>query len=468
MSSYWPETSRPETSQQSSSYPEDECITQLEAEGAPLPLARLQHPYTPRVNDLVIASPRLLRADRTNIPPSFKQSEAVDSSVLIGHGASFNVTRQAIPRDRDSVIDSLTLGKLVTIKMLSQLQKRPRYVVYKSPRIAFEPNGEPSSSQDRRALESVLTELHALLHHPLRYHANIIDLIGVAWGRNHANLSQQLPALIVEYGDRGTLADVQIGKDALSEQLKSQITLEIASGLQALHEENIVHGDLKPENIIMCSDSENILVPKLADFGFSIIEAAGTLNIMLGGSRTWRAPESYSRLAISMLKFTDIYSFGLVVWSIALDGENPFNTLLPKSLQSETRLLAQDRLKNQDKLRPLLKFEQWLNRWQTLKSAPTCKVCDLETESYALGTDLNDDPSHLLQRCDEYTASITALGQRQKRFYCFLEDVLDCTLSVHHPLERDLGRTIELCENGMVVEVITWVLYIGGEPSETC
>jgi serine/threonine protein kinase len=447
MSSYWPETSQP-----SSFYPEDQSITQLEAGGAPLPLARLQDPYTPRVNDLVIALPRLLRADRTNIPPSFKQSEAVDSSILIGHGASFNVTRQAIPQDRDSVIDCLTLGKLFTIKMHSQLQKRPRYVVYKSPRIAFEPNGEPSSSQDRRALESVLTELHALLHPPLRYHANIIDLLGVAWGRNHANPSQQLPVLIVEYGDRGTLADVQIGKDALSEQLKSQITLGIASGLQALREQNIVHGDLKPENIIMCSDSEKILVPKLADFGFSVIEAGGTPDIMLGGSRTWRAPESYSRLATSMLKFTDIYSFGLIVWSIALDAENQFNILLPKSLHLKTRLLAQDRLKNQDELRPLSKFEQWLNRWQTLKSAPTCKVCDLVTESYASGTDLNENSNRLLQRCGEHTASITALGQRQQRFYCFLEDVLDCTLSVH-PLERDLGQAIELCEKDMVAEI---------------
>lgn len=444
MSSYRPETSRPETS-----HADDQDSVQLATAVAAHPRARPQAQYTPRVNDLVVALPRLLRASRANIPSSFKQSEAVDSSVLIGHGASFTVTRQAIPQESHSVIDCLNLGKRVTIKMHSQLEKRPRYIVYKSPRITFEPDGEPTSPQDRRALESVLTEVHALLHPPLRNHANVIDLLGVAWGSNHANPSHQLPVLVVEYGDRGTLADVQLKKDALSEQLKSKIALGIARGLQALHEENIVHGDLKPENIIMCTDDEKILTPKLADFGFAVIEASGTPDVVLAGTRTWRAPESYSRLAMSMIKFTDIYSFGLVVWSIALDGENPFSVLLPKFLQSEMRLLAQDQLKEQDKLRPLSKFERWVRRWHVLKYAPTCEVCDLETDDFA---DLTGDPNGRPQSCDKHTSSIIVSALRQQTFYCILEDVLKCTLSVH-PLERDLSRAIELCETDLVVEV---------------
>jgi serine/threonine protein kinase len=99
---------------------------------------------------------------------------------------------------------------------------------------------------------------------------------------------------------------------------------DIAAGIDAIHEENVVHGDLKPQNILIFQEPLG-LVAKLADFGLSIdsVErlksaegeiAAGT---RLGGTPGWRAPEVERGefLTPTGLKRADKYTFGLTVWA---------------------------------------------------------------------------------------------------------------------------------------------------------
>ena len=67
------------------------------------------------------------------------------------------------------------------------------------------------------------------------------------------------------------------------------------------------------------------LVGKLTDFGVLRLEDGG---LMLGGSRPWQAPE-FSRTAyfkIEDAKRTDVYSFGMLLWRVFLDGD-PFKSL---------------------------------------------------------------------------------------------------------------------------------------------
>mgnify|MGYP004501056933 CR=1 FL=1 len=429
------------------SFPEQSTETSVSKIEKSLPVIATKS-YIPRANDLVVAIPRASEATNLHIPSSFMQNEAVDSSLLLGHGASFTVTRQAVPEGPKTMIDRLDIGKFITLKMPYQTRRRPKYVVYKSPRIEFKASGEPATPQDRRALESVLTEFHALLHPPLLRHPNIIDILGVAWGSNQANPLQQLPVLMVEYGDRGTLADVQLTGNPLSNEVKSQIALGIASGLQALHNESIVHGDLKPDNIIMCFNEEQGLIPKLGDFGFAIIEATEAPTVMLGGTRTWRAPESYSRLAIPMLKYTDVYSFGLVVWSIALDGRDPFSVLIPASMHLEDRFLALDRLKADDKVRDLSKFENWVPSWQKSKTNRSYKA----STDDALAPTCTDNPS--VHEFDETAKDATCISLRHQPFFSSLEDVLNSTLSLR-PEKRDLSRAIDLLGQGTVADIST-------------
>lgn len=66
---------------------------------------------------------------------------------------------------------------------------------------------------------------------------------------------------------------------------------------------------------------------KFTDFGFSRLDAS-LHEFVLGGSTPWQAPELMTEkfFRIETAKRTDIYSFGLLVWRLMLDG-HPFEPL---------------------------------------------------------------------------------------------------------------------------------------------
>lgn len=92
---------------------------------------------------------------------------------------------------------------------------------------------------------------------------------------------------------------------------------------------------------------------------------------MIGGTRTWRALESFFPVLVTMLKFCDIYSFGLVAWSIAIDGKDPFSLMLSIHLHGEERIAEIDRLKANDEVLLFSKFENWIPLWALLSQLHT-------------------------------------------------------------------------------------------------
>jgi serine/threonine protein kinase len=104
----------------------------------------------------------------------------------------------------------------------------------------------------------------------------------------------------------------------MSPGLASTLACDIADGITALHACGVVHGDLKPQNVLIFKEGERI-VAKLGDFGFSgLIIAQEDIR---GQTRKWVAPEYLSRLdGRSKVPEAsgDIYSYGLLVtyiWS---------------------------------------------------------------------------------------------------------------------------------------------------------
>jgi hypothetical protein len=174
---------------------------------------RKEQGYVPHFFDLVTLIGQASELTRPYIPSIFLEAEFVDSSVLLGHGASFSASRQALSEGEKFIVTN-TQMRGWTVTSRKPAPARPRYVVYKTARVAFQANGEPVA-RDRRALESVLTEFHALIYPPLFNHPNIIDFLGLAWGSNPYNPAHKLPVLVVEYADRGTLADLQKGTNYL-------------------------------------------------------------------------------------------------------------------------------------------------------------------------------------------------------------------------------------------------------------
>lgn len=102
-----------------------------------------------------------------------------------------------------------------------------------------------------------------------------------------------------------------------------QFLLKIARGLKAAHDINISHGDIKPANVLLFRDGEEI-VPKLMDFGLSL---STQMSINEGlGTPEYMAPEAFNRgvsQSIETLKASDLYSLGVLFYHI-IYGHLPF------------------------------------------------------------------------------------------------------------------------------------------------
>lgn len=95
------------------------------------------------------------------------------------------------------------------------------------------------------------------------------------------------------------------------------ILLQCATALEYLHKRNIIHLDLKPENIFI--SDENIL--KIGDFGLSTSEGVSP-SLHSEGDKYYMAPEVLEGL---YSKAADIFSLGLIILELAADIELPSN-----------------------------------------------------------------------------------------------------------------------------------------------
>lgn len=89
---------------------------------------------------------------------------------------------------------------------------------------------------------------------------------------------------------------------------------EIASGLSYAHQQNVLHRDLKPHNILIFSDRETY--PVISDFGIGRDMQSETTRLTTSGAQlgtyVWAAPEQYSSPDTADHR-TDIYSLGRIL-----------------------------------------------------------------------------------------------------------------------------------------------------------
>ncbi|KAI5839152.1 hypothetical protein DFP73DRAFT_614649 [Morchella snyderi] len=193
--------------------------------------------------------------------------------------------------------------------------------------------------QIRTYFRTLELEILALCHPPLREHRNIVDLL--EWCYDHQTPEILLPVLVVERA-KGSLSEfMQEGTTASESEnrevnIRHHFCLDIADGLEALHKEGIVHGDLKPDNVLVFPQN-NPRVPylcKLSDFGVCIlIESRSSLSFTsYRGTPGWVPPEVYvydenvhGDFSPELLFRCDGFSYCLVVISILLTrGRLPF------------------------------------------------------------------------------------------------------------------------------------------------
>ncbi len=146
------------------------------------------------------------------------------------------------------------------------------------------------------------------LHHP-----NIIKTMDYGFTEEYAYYS-------MEYLSNGDLAG-KIKRDHLLPESAVNYTLSLARGLSALHELNVVHRDVKPNNILFKEDDDLVI----ADLGIAkdlTCQEVMTARGEVLGTPFYMSPEQIKGAQID--RRTDIYSLGILFYEL-LTGRKPFS-----------------------------------------------------------------------------------------------------------------------------------------------
>lgn len=193
---------------------------------------------------------------------------------------------------------------------------------------------------------------------------NLVNYISV-------NKIEEVTLYLFEYHNSKTLRKFLKHTKNITEKDIYQIFYEIVNGLHVLHQNGIIHCDLKPDNILICDDG----VVKITDYDLSHIcdDEDGFVSSHIFGTLNYVAPESYDLRIYS--KKSDMWSLGVILYNM-LTHRFPHNMDL-STVNSHSNLYRYNEFKHLDlayveKADPILKkvVKNLLNfvdteRWST-------------------------------------------------------------------------------------------------------
>ena len=196
--------------------------------------------------------------------------------------------------------------------------------------------------EDRRKnhLKTLWLEILALSHRPIQAHRNITKVHG--WGFDYPTRDRKM-ALPVLFMERAlcSLEDLLQRPDVygipdLSFAHRYHLCLDVLEGLICLHKAEIIHGDIKPANVLVftTSDPDVPVVAKLNDFGMCIpLQQDNNVRYEhYMGTPKWLAPElreaheASGTVHKNLLYKCEVFTFGLLVLSVFFaSGNAPLN-----------------------------------------------------------------------------------------------------------------------------------------------
>ncbi|KAL8727024.1 MAG: hypothetical protein Q9166_006322 [cf. Caloplaca sp. 2 TL-2023] len=232
----------------------------------------------------------------------------------------------------------------------------------------------------RQQMAETSLELRILSNDLLRFQANIVDLLAVSWEElkddpDHDPVSIR-PLLVTELACQKypTLDDyfnhARSCNEMINAELKVSLLSDVASALSAVHVCGVIHGDIKPQNVLLFRQRpEGPLIAKISDFGgCHASEELERTNPQLkdfvysmAGTEYWNAPEANSRDNPDFgCQTRDYYSLGLLALYILFE-EPPFGDERDISSQNLERIGA---LKSDTKKMEQLVKAKFDSRWR--------------------------------------------------------------------------------------------------------
>lgn len=163
-----------------------------------------------------------------------------------------------------------------------------------------EASSEDELNRARRGFRQEVTVWHKLSH------PNIVQFLG-------AYVNPPKWAIVTEFLEGGTVKGYlsRLGRKRLTIKQVVTMALDIARGMAYLHQNNIIHRDLKSANLLLNSSG----VVKVADFGLARTESLEPGNMTAEtGTVRWMAPEMIDHKPYT--RKVDVYSFGIVLWEL--------------------------------------------------------------------------------------------------------------------------------------------------------
>ncbi|KZV29621.1 Kinase superfamily protein with octicosapeptide/Phox/Bem1p domain isoform 1 [Dorcoceras hygrometricum] len=155
------------------------------------------------------------------------------------------------------------------------------------------------------------------LHHP-----NVVAFYGVVLDGPDGTV-----ATVTEYMVNGSLRNaLQKSERILDKRKRLLISMDVAFGMEYLHAKNIVHFDLKSDNLLVNLRDPHRPICKVGDLGLSKVKCQTLISGGVRGTLPWMAPELLNGSSSLVSDKVDVFSFGIVMWEL-LTGEEPYADL---------------------------------------------------------------------------------------------------------------------------------------------
>jgi serine/threonine protein kinase len=136
--------------------------------------------------------------------------------------------------------------------------------------------------------------------------------------------STETPFIVMDYAPNGTLRQSHAPGTRVSLAMVVEYAKQLAAALQYAHDENLIHRDVKPENMLVGANNEILL----SDFGIAIVTQSMRTSLVEGqgmaGTPTYMAPEQWQG---KPSRASDQYALGVIVYEW-LSGQRLFTGTL--------------------------------------------------------------------------------------------------------------------------------------------